>query len=53
MTWLALDIGGANLKAADWLARWADAGYVDQFLPKLAAELPGIRCIDFRGSGKS
>ena len=34
--------------ACDWLAQLADAGYVDQFLPSLAAELPVLGCVDFR-----
>jgi aspartokinase-like uncharacterized kinase len=31
----------------NWLARLADVGYVDGFLPSVAAELPVLRCIDF------
>jgi aspartokinase-like uncharacterized kinase len=38
----------ADPTAGNWLARLADAGYIDRFLPNLAAELPAISCVDFR-----
>jgi len=30
------------------LAEWSAAGYIDRFLPHLAAELPPLRCVDLR-----
>jgi len=37
----------------DWLAQLATAGYVDRFLPKLASELPAVKCIDFHSIGEA
>jgi 5-(aminomethyl)-3-furanmethanol phosphate kinase len=38
---------------SNWLARLAAAGYVDGFLPSLAAELPALRCVKMPAADES